>query len=211
MDKSKLRSNSTKNIVVQEPNINNLTGGTKKGKKKSVANDFADISVPTTSIEQNKSKKPTTVTSKKPTSDEEPEKQLYTKKGYTRPDATYTDQLSKEQIEEKLEDYKKVDDMFQVPLGVHIRYFSNVNGKLTFRMGGQLHKNTGLPDYVILNSGTVQWSVQVKDTIFYRKMTLSEIKNEYQIIIDNLVQKNKKLKDDNKKLTEKINDKSGKK
>ena len=92
MDKSKLRSNSTKNIVVQEPNINNLTGGTKKGKKKSVANDFADISVPTTSIEQNKSKKPTTVTSKKPTSDEEPEKQLYTKKGYTRPDATYTDQ-----------------------------------------------------------------------------------------------------------------------
>jgi hypothetical protein len=78
-------------------------------------------------------------------------------------------------------------------------------------MGGQLYKNTGLPDYVILNSGTYQWSVQVKDTIFYRKMTLGEIKNEYQLIIDDLVQKNKKLKDENKKLLEKYNEKSSKK
>ena len=213
MDKSKSRSNNkTQNFtVVNEPNINNLVGGAKRGKKKSVADDFADIAVPTTSIEHNQSKKITKNSSKKQTNEEESEEQVYTKKGYTRPETTFTDQLSKEQIQEKLEDYKKVDDMFKVPLGVHIRYFSNINGKMVFRMGGQLHKNTGLPDYVILNSGTVQWSVQVKDTTFYRKMTLNEIKVEYQNIIDDLVQKNKKLKEENKKLMEKYNDKSTKK
>ena len=81
-----------------------------------------------------------------------------------------TDQLSKEQIEELLEDYNKVDDIYQVPLGVHMRYFSNIDGKMVFRRGGLLHKNTGLPDFVILAqnpTGKPGWSVQVKDTIFY--------------------------------------------
>ncbi len=55
---------------------------------------------------------------------------------------------------------------------------------MLFRMGGQLFKNNGLPEYVILKSGTnAQWSVQVKDTVFYRKMTLAEIKQEYEDII----------------------------
>ena len=44
-------------------------------------------------------------------------------------------------------------------------------------MGGQFFKNNGLPEYVILKSGTnAQWSVQIKDTVFYRKMNLIEIK-----------------------------------
>ncbi len=62
---------------------------------------------------------------------------------------------------------------------------------MLFRMGGQLFKNNGLPEYVILKSGTnAQWSVQVKDTIFYRKMTLDEIKQEYEDIIK---KKNEKI------------------
>lgn len=170
-----------------------LFGGAKttRGKKKSIADQFGDLVVTTTTTTQKK------VPSKKKPAEEE---EQFKKNGYTRPEVTYTDQLSKEQIEEKLEDYKKVDDIFKVPLGVHMRYFANVGGKRVFRMGGQLYKNTGLPDYVILNSGTAQWSVQVKDTIFYRKMTLQEIKTEYQTIIDELIEKNKKLKDENKKL-----------
>ena len=120
----------------------------------------------------------------------------FKKNGYVRPEVTYTDQLSKEQIEKKLEDYKKVDDIMKVPLGVHLRYFSDVNGKLAFRMGGQLHKNTGLPEYVILSNGTAQWSVQVKNTIFYRKMVLQEIKEEYEKIILEQKNKIKALKDE---------------
>jgi hypothetical protein len=108
----------------------------------------------------------------------------YKKNGFERPEITYTDQLSKEEIQDKLADYSKVEDIYKVPLGVHLRYFVKKDGQMLFRMGGQLFKNNGLPEYVILKSGTnAQWSVQVKDTVFYRKMTLAEIKQEYEDLI----------------------------
>jgi hypothetical protein len=202
-----------KTTKTQETEVNNiLVGGAKKprAKKKSIADDFESIGVTTTTAKQEvqtgkqavvTAKQEVKTTSKKSQSKEE--ENTYSKNGYVRPAVTMTDQLSKEQIEEKLEDYVKVDDIYKVPLGVHMRYFSNVNGKMVFRMGGLLHKNTGLPEYVILSTtptGKPGWSVQVKDTIFYRKMTLNEIKTEYQSIIDDLIEKNKKLKDENKKL-----------
>jgi len=192
-----------KSSKTHESEVNNiLVGGAKKSraKKKSIVDDFESIGVTTTTTKQE-----VKTASKKSQSKEE--EQTYSKNGYVRPTVTMTDQLSKEQIEEKLEDYVKVDDIYKVPLGVHMRYFSNVNGKMVFRMGGLLHKNTGLPEYVILSTtptGKPGWSVQVKDTIFYRKMTLNEIKTEYQGIIDDLIEKNKKLKDENKKLNEKL-------
>jgi hypothetical protein len=172
----------------------------KRGKKKSVSADFEEIGVTTTTI---KEVKPVSITeNKKIIKKSEGTEDTYNKNGYIRPAVTMTDQLSKEQIEELLEDYKKVDDIYQVPLGVHMRYFSNFDGKMVFRRGGLLHKNTGLPEFVILAqnpTGKPGWSVQVKDTIFYRKMTLGEIKNEYQSIIEDLIEKNKKLKEELKK------------
>lgn len=201
----KPKSKSTKSTF-NESNVNELLigGKSKRGKKKSVVDDFENIGVSTTAI-ITKNPEPKIVSKK--SSPKIEEEQVYTKNGYVRPAVTMTDQLSKEQIEEKLEDYVKVEDIFKVPLGVHMRYFSNINGKMIFRMGGLLHKNTGLPEYVILSTtptGKPGWSVQVKDTIFYRKMTLNEIKIEYQTIIDELIEKNKKLKDENKKLTDKF-------
>ena len=124
----------------------------------------------------------------------------YKKNGFERPEITYTDQLSKEEIQEKLADYSKVEDIYKVPLGVHLRYFVKKDGQMLFRMGGQLFKNNGLPEYVILKSGTnAQWSVQVKDTIFYRKMTLDEIKQEYEDIIKKKNEKIQALKEKLKK------------
>ena len=65
-----------------------------------------------------------------------------------------------------------------------------------FRMGGILKKNDHLPTYVILkNAEDVEWSVQVKDTIFFKKMNIREIKDEYEKIIDDLNGKIKKLKE----------------
>ena len=128
------------------------------------------------------------------------EAEPYKKNGFERPEITYTDQLSKEEIQEKLADYSKVEDIYKVPLGVHLRYFLNKDGQTLFRMGGQLFKNNGLPDYVILKSGTnAQWSVQVKDAIFYRKMTITEIKQEYDDIIKKKNEKIQALKDKLKK------------
>ena len=68
-------------------------------------------------------------------------------------------------------------------------------------MGGNLKINTKLPEYVILkNAIGKEWSVQVKDTIFFKKMSISEIKEEYEKIIDELNVKIKTLKNRVKEL-----------
>lgn len=165
--------------------------------KKSVADEFENMGITTTTVKQEeKNAKPV-----------DKEATPYNKNGYVRPAVTNTDLLSKEQIEELLEDYKEVEDIMKVPLGVHLRYFTLINGKQCFRRGGLLHKNTGLPEYVILSSsptGNPGWSVQVKNTTFYRKMTLKEIKKDYENIINELIAKNKKLKAENKMLKNKV-------
>lgn len=113
---------------------------------------------------------------------------------YDRPNQTYTDKLTVEEIESKLEDYTKVEDIYKVPLGTHLRYFCDQEGKKVFRTGGVLLKADGLPNYVILSNGTKSWSVQVKDAIFFRKMTLKEIKESYTNRIEELEQEVLKLK-----------------
>jgi len=129
---------------------------------------------------------------------------------YKRPKHTATEKLSNEQIQKLLEDYTKVENINNVPVGTHLRYFSiDENNNKKFRRGGLLHNNKGLPDYVILSNGKQTWSVQVKNTIFYKKMTLVELKNKYktrintyaeklnefQKLIDDLTKENKILTD----------------
>jgi len=122
--------------------------------------------------------------------------------GYVRPAQTATDKLTPEEIEAKLEDYTQVTDLAKVPIGVHLRYFVLEDGKRKFRPGGILHKNDGLPLYVYLSNGTQSWAVQVQDTIFFRKMTIKEMKEDYAKQIDELQKKNDKLVEENKKLLE---------
>jgi hypothetical protein len=167
--------------------------------KKTVADEFENMGITIQDKKTNTANTSNTGTDKvAPT---------YSKNGYVRPAVTKTDLLSKEQIEELLEDYKEVDDIMKVPLGVHLRYFTFKDGKQSFKRGGLLHKNDGLPEYVILSTsptGQPGWSVQVKNTTFYRKMTLKEIKQEYQEIIKKLDAKNKKLKEENRILKNKL-------
>jgi hypothetical protein len=112
---------------------------------------------------------------------------------------THTEQLSKEQIKELLEDYSQVTDINNVCIGTHIRYFSKLNGENKFRMGGNLKLIE--KEYVILkNAVNVEWSVQIKDTTFFKKMTMKDIKDEYENIIEDLHDKIKKLKAENKLL-----------
>jgi len=172
----------------------------KKNNKKNISiNDDEKITTSNKNIFIKEEKK----NSEKKTSEKKEiklESNKYKKNGFERPEITYTDQLSKEEIQDKLADYSKVEDIYKVPLGVHLRYFVKKDGQMLFRMGGQLFKNNGLPEYVILKSGTnAQWSVQVKDTVFYRKMTLDEIKQEYEDIIKKKNEKIQALKEKLKK------------
>lgn len=114
---------------------------------------------------------------------------------------TFTENLTKEEINEKLEDYKLVDDISKVPLDTHLRYFVKKGDTMLFRMGGNLKRNLDLPNYIVLkNALGAEWTVQVKDTIFYKKMSIKEIKQEYDTIIEDLHEKIRKLKQKIKEL-----------
>ena len=98
-------------------------------------------------------------------------KRLSRDTSYQRPKKTYQDKLTPEEIEEKLEEYVKVDDISKVSLNSHIRYFSlnAKTGKKEFRLGGFL-TNRDQPDkFVILSNGSISWSVQEKQQYFLKK------------------------------------------
>lgn len=107
-------------------------------------------------------------------------KRLSSDKKYERPNKTYQETLSNQDVKEKLKDYKKVSDIKTVSIGTHIRYFT-IDPKTKdkqFRLGGTLNKIDPDGRFVILSNGTVTWSVQIPSTIFYQKMSESEYKEE---------------------------------
>jgi hypothetical protein len=189
--KSQTKSNSEKNVsVTDDKMINEILGNMgKKSKnpvKKELINNFVD------GKKKYDIKKQTT--SKSVIEDDEKDDKSVGKK-------TFTDNLTKEEINEKLEDYKLVEDISKVPLGTHLRYFVEKDGTKLFRMGGNLKRNLDLPNFVVLqNAVGVEWTVQIKNTTFYKKMTIKEIKEEYDGIIEDLHDKIKKLKAENKEL-----------
>jgi hypothetical protein len=119
--------------------------------------------------------------------------------GYVRPTKTFTDNLTPDEIEAKLEGYEQAD-INQVSIGTHVRYFELKDGVRKFRLGGLLLRNEGLPDYVILSNGDASWSAQVKDTIFFKKMTPKALKEENDTKLTELQLENSKLKQEIKYL-----------
>jgi hypothetical protein len=135
--------------------------------------------------------------------------QRITKDGYSRPKHTIQDKMTEEEIDEKLADYLEVEDIKKVPIGTHIRYFTLIPDakgeiKKAFRLGGQLHNKDNADKYIILSNGKVTWTVQMETSVLYRKMTIEEIKDDYENVIKELEQEVVQLKKDNKKLLKKI-------
>jgi len=125
------------------------------------------------------------------------------KDSYQRPKFTKTDKLTNEEINDLLDDYEEMD-IYKIPLGSHVRYIMTQHGRKKFRYGGNLINNRGLPDYVVIANGKDSWCAQTKNTQFFRRLTLKEIKKEYNEHIDELEQKIMKLKQKNHNLLEYI-------
>ena len=92
----------------------------------------------------------------------------------------------------KLEDYIRVkkEDVPSIPLNTHIRYFS-INpktGEKQFRMGGMLTKHDPNNQYIVCSNGTLSWSVQIANSIFYKKMSNNEYKEHIQTEVQDSVQ-----------------------
>lgn len=122
---------------------------------------------------------------------------------YEKTKTTYQDSLSPDEIKKKLEEYAQVEDINNVALNTHLRYFTinPKNGKKQFRLGGFLSKNDEA--YVILSNGTLSWSVQKVNTVFFQKMSFNDMKEElikkiskkFEKELTDLMEENKKLKD----------------
>ena len=135
---------------------------------------------------------------------------------YDKKKTTYQESLSKEDIQEKLEEYRPVEDISTVALNTHLRYFT-INpktGDKQFRLGGFLAKIDLEKGFVILNNNSLSWSVQLQNTAFFQKMSFKELKEEMMEeameiakkkygnpeLIEKLTQENQELKHEIKKL-----------
>tara|TARA_B110000971_G_C20005274_1_gene498818 strand:+ start:1104 stop:1544 length:441 start_codon:yes stop_codon:yes gene_type:complete len=135
--------------------------------------------------------------------------------GYVRPKTTFQDKLTKDMIKEKLQDYIEVEDISTVPLDTHIRYFTekveNGKKKKLFRMGGFLKNRANYEKYIILTNNKVDWSVDTKKSILFRKMATGELRelmqDELESANDEIVKLKKtvkKLKAENQKLKKQL-------
>jgi len=116
---------------------------------------------------------------------------------YSRPESTYTDILNQAIdnhgfnapcIKAKLENYEKVENIENIPIGKHIRYFiwCNNENKLKFRTGGFI--KLIFPEYLILTNNKNSWTVQrnikcVKnnhsyETLFFKLLSSSQLKDK---------------------------------
>jgi len=130
---------------------------------------------------------------------------LRTDDGYVRPKFTKQDKLSEDQIEDLLTDYIDIDklELGDIPTGTEIRYvviekYKDENGKQyvekKFRYGGTLLKNNEFTKYIVLTNRGKSWSVptsfathpEIQDILFYKKLSIDEIKEEYDLIITEL-------------------------
>jgi hypothetical protein len=119
---------------------------------------------------------------------------------------TYQSTLTDVEIAKKLEDYTRVQsaDIFKIPIGTHIRYFT-INpktGEKQFRLGGILTKYGDNNKYIVCSNNTLSWSVQLSNSIIYKKLSISELKEnvkkntvgETKKEMEDLIKENKELK-----------------
>jgi hypothetical protein len=121
---------------------------------------------------------------------------------YKKKNNSYQNNLSPNEIKKKLEEYQQVDSIYDVDLNTHLRYFTlDKNGKKQFRLGGFLTKINKENKYVILSNGKLSWSVQIEDSIFFKKVSFSELKEEIiEKATKKYISKIKALEEENIKL-----------
>jgi hypothetical protein len=124
-------------------------------------------------------------------------KKLGNDTSYQRPVATFQEQLTGDEISKKLEGYEEVNNLEEVPLNTHLRYFTqNEQGIDQFRTGGFLQNKTNADKYVILTNGKNNWSVQTANSTFYQKLShKDEMTRQKQMYETELKKRDKKIKE----------------
>ena len=130
-----------------------------------------------------------------------------TKDNYKRPKKTAQDKLTPKEIQELLADYIEIENIKDVPLDSHIRYFLKDKGKKLFRTGGFLVNKRESDKYIILTNRKISWSVNTKKSILFRKLSAVELNTIHNDEVDELKKIIKKLYNENKDLKNKLKNK----
>ncbi len=123
---------------------------------------------------------------------------------YVRPKTTVQDKLTPKQIKDLLDDYVEVENIKDVPIDTHIRYFLKEKGTKKFRTGGFLLNKKEADKYIILTNRKISWSVDTKKSILFRKLSTSELNEIHEDEVDELKKLIKKLYKENKNLKDKL-------
>lgn len=112
--------------------------------------------------------------------------------------------LTDEEIDNLLEDYIEVSDPLSIDIDSHVRYFTIAfekgKAKKVFRLGGKLFSISPDGDYLVLKHGNNVIQAYTKQSIFYKHLSIGEIKQEYEDILDKYEDEILDLKRLNKKL-----------
>ena len=136
----------------------------------------------------------------KPNQPNQPKLQRIGKDKYVKTGDEVQNKLTQEDIELLLEEYEEVNDPTELKVGTHVRYYTMVLNKKTkiyekvFRMGGNIINIDPEYKYVVISNGRLSWSVQIANTDFYRKMTIQDIKQFYENVLDEKDEQVKKYK-----------------
>ena len=134
-----------------------------------------------------------------------------TNDNYKRPKITAQDKLTAKQIKELLENYVEIDDIKDVPLDTHIRYFTKDKDKKKFRTGGFLLNKAKSDKYIILTNRKISWSVDTNNSILFKALSAKELTEIHQVeiselkdVLKKLYKESKVLKKENKELKDKL-------
>lgn len=99
------------------------------------------------------------------------------------------DKLTNDDIDLLLEEYDEVTNILDLKVGTHVRYFTLIKKKKgvikkLFRLGGNVIKIDHEAKYAVLSNNKVTWCVQFDNTIFYKKMSISDVKEFYELELD---------------------------
>jgi len=123
---------------------------------------------------------------------------------YKRPKVTAQDKLTPKQVKELLENYVEIDNIKDVPLDTHIRYFTKDKGRKKFRTGGFLLNKANSDTYIILTNRKISWSVDTKNSILFKALSAKELTEIHQDEVSELKDVIKKLYKENKQLKSKL-------
>ena len=141
-------------------------------------------------------------------------KRLSRDTNYNKSNKSYQETLTSDEIKEYLKEYKLIENIDDVDLNKHIRYF-DVDPKTKekkFRLGGTYNKKDKENRYIILSNGNYSWSIQLDRVILFEKLNTKDIIDIYENKIKKLknnnqilVEEKKYLENENLKLKNSIN------